>query len=70
MVYKEGNYEYDGTAFLNLIIKQSLEGEQAFILGCTELPIAVSLYHIKGNLIDPSLCLVRAAIVRAGGGNS
>lgn len=64
---KEGNYEYDGTAFQNLIIKQSLEGEQAFILGCTELPIAVSLYHIKGNFIDPSLCLARAAIVRAGG---
>lgn len=64
---KEGNYEYDGTAFQNLIIKQSLEGEQAFILGCTELPIAVSLYHINGNFIDPSLCLARAVIVRAGG---
>lgn len=64
---KKGNYEYDGAAFQNLIIKQSLEGEQAFILGCTELPIAVSLYHIEGNFIDPSLCLAHVAIIKAGG---
>lgn len=37
-------------------------GAQAFILGCTELPVAFRQYGLEGPAIDPTLVLARAAI--------
>lgn len=37
-------------------------GAQAFILGCTELPVAFRQYRLEGAAIDPTLVLARAAI--------
>lgn len=37
-------------------------GAQAFILGCTELPVAFRQYRLEGAAIDPTLVLAWAAI--------
>lgn len=42
------------------------DGVQAFVLACTELPIAFKQYHIKGLTVDPTLILARAIIRKAG----
>ena len=41
-------------------------GAEAFILGCTELPIAFSQFNLPGRAIDPTLVLARAAITVCG----
>lgn len=45
-----------------------LEGEYnaITILGCTELPVAVEQYQLKGNFLNPTTILARAAIREAG----
>ena len=43
------------------------DGAQDIILGCTELPVAFSRYHLTYPHIDPTLLLARAAIREAGG---
>lgn len=37
-------------------------GVQAFVLGCTELPLAFEMYNIEANTIDPTEVLARSAI--------
>lgn len=41
-------------------------GAEAFVLGCTELPLAFDLYRIEADVIDPTEALARRAIVFAG----
>ena len=63
---KAGDETYDPAALQNGIDELSSRGAQAVILGCTELPPAVELYGLKGNFIDPTLILARAAVREAG----
>lgn len=63
---KAGDETYDPTVLQNGIDELTVRGAQAIILGCTELPPAVELYGIKGNFIDPTLILARAAVREAG----
>ena len=42
-------------------------GAQTLILGCTELPLAETLYHLDYPVTDPTLELALAAIRFAGG---
>lgn len=46
------------------MIQLEKEGAQAFILGCTELPIVFK--EIVGNFVDPTSVLAEAAILAAG----
>lgn len=41
-------------------------GAQSFVLGCTELPLAVEMYRIDAPVIDPTEVLARCAIRFAG----
>ena len=41
-------------------------GADYFILGCTELPLAVSLLRLEAPVIDPTRELARAAITYCG----
>lgn len=61
------NNNYNAQLFQQLIQKKELLGAQAIVLGCTELPIAITRYHLRGNFIDPSLELARSSIRAAGG---
>ena len=63
---KAGRHDYDTTAFVNTLDAMKRRGAEVFILGCTELPIAVKDYEIPGRFIDPTLILTKAAILRAG----
>lgn len=42
-------------------------GAETFVLGCTELPLAITRYGVSLNATDPTLILARAAIKVAGG---
>ena len=65
MIYdgvKGGNAAFDTSAVKKTLQRLSEQGAEAFILGCTELPIAFEQYHLPGKTIDPTLVLARAAI--------
>ncbi len=42
-------------------------GAEAFILGCTELPLAFRHYGFDAETVDPTTVLARAAVIAAGG---
>lgn len=63
---KAGKSDYDISALQNGIDELTVRGAQAIILGCTELPPAAELYGLKGNFVDPTLILARAAVREAG----
>ena len=44
------------------------EGVESFILGCTEMPLAVRMYHADGRFIDATQVLAEAAVRFAGAG--
>lgn len=69
MIYdgvKAGKSTFDTTAVAAALDRLSARGAEAFILGCTELPLAFVRYALFGNVIDPSRVLARAAVVAAG----
>lgn len=69
MIYKgvkAGNMQPYIQPFCKLIHKMQAVGIQMFILGCTELPLAVSLLEINGIFIDPATVLAKTAIKMAG----
>lgn len=51
---------------LNILNDLKERGAEAFILACTELPIAFDLMEIDANTIDPTLILAKSAIRYAG----
>ena len=54
--------------FLAVLDKLKEQKAEAFVLACTELPIAFDMYGISGyRVIDPGLVLARKAIALAGG---
>lgn len=64
---KAGNRDYDITD-AKVVMRNILErGAETLILGCTELPVAMDMYHIDFDVCDPTLELAREAIKQANG---
>ncbi len=63
---KAGDLSLDLTAFHRTIDQLFDEGAELLVLGCTELPVAFELFHIKKPAIDPTLVLAAAAVRFAG----
>ena len=42
------------------------EAGEAFVLGCTEVPVAVEMYRLEGNFIDATEVLAEEAVRQAG----
>lgn len=69
MIYsgvKANNFDYDTSDVKTVISNMTKKGAQAFILGCTETPIAVQMYNLEGNFIDSSQVLANKAIEAVG----
>ena len=69
LIYKgiKANKNIDISGFIILLERLSQEGAEAFVLACTELPIAFDRYNISGyQIIDPGLILAKEAIIKAG----
>ena len=69
MIYngvKAGKAEYDTSAVCAAIDRLKADGAEAFILGCTELPIAFADYRIDAVTLDPTDVLAEAALRAAG----
>ncbi|MBO4953834.1 MAG: amino acid racemase [Clostridia bacterium] len=64
---KAGRADYDASTVQDTINHLLQRGAKAIILGCTELPLAVTMYGLKAPFVDPTLELARAAIVAANG---
>lgn len=63
---KAGNAAYD-TAKLRAVLDGLVKrGAEAFVLGCTELPVAFADYHLDYPVVDPTLALAMAAVREAG----
>lgn len=70
MIYKgikAGLTEYPLEGIHEVLAELKKQGAECFILGCTELPLAFDLYHIKTNTLDPTEVMARRAIEFAGG---
>ncbi len=64
---KAGNLHYDVSAARRVMESLLERRAQTLILACTELPLAVQLYHLDYPFTDPTLELAREAIRFAGG---
>ena len=65
MIYqgvKANNENYDTRAVKELLAEMQNAGAEAFILGCTEVPVAVSMYKLQGEFIDATDELAKAVI--------
>lgn len=65
MIYegvKAGRKDYDTTQARQLMADMIKLGAEGFILGCTEVPLAVAMYGLQGNFIDSTQELAMAAI--------
>jgi len=65
MIYegvKAGRKDYDTTQARQLMADMINLGAEGFILGCTEVPLAVAMYGLQGNFIDSTQELAMAAI--------
>lgn len=63
---KAGDMSHDTTAFRKTAASLLARGAQTLILGCTELPLAVEIYHLDFPTTDPTLELALGAIRFAG----
>ena len=65
MIYdgvKANDTAYDTSLVEELLAEMQGEGAEAFILGCTEVPVAVAMYGLKGSFIDSTDELAKAAV--------
>ena len=70
MIYdgvKATNYNYDATPAQNVLRDMEQRGVEAFILGCTEVPVAVQMYKLQGCFVDATEVLAEKAVAWAGG---
>lgn len=62
---KAGRKDYDTNPFRQ-VLRELLDAEaECLILGCTELPVAMSLYQIDLPALDPTSLLTVAAVKKA-----
>ena len=69
MIYsgvKANDFDYDASRVQEALDEMAQDGVEAFILGCTETPVGVEMYHLKGNFIDATQVLAEAAVKAAG----
>lgn len=69
MIYKgvkANNYSFDAQPVKRVIKEMQDAGAEAFVLGCTETPVGVEMYHLKGKFIDATEVLAEAAVAAAG----
>lgn len=69
MIYhgvKAGNRLYDVTEVCKVLSDMRSRGAKAFILGCTEIPIAVKMYDIKETYIDATRILAEKVVAYVG----
>ena len=59
---KAGDLAHDVGAFRAACESLLAAGAQALVLGCTELPLAFSLYHLDYPAVDPTLELALGAL--------
>ena len=62
---KAGKAQYPTHGLHKALEELSSKGAEAFVLGCTELPVAFARYGIEANTIDPTEVLARRAVERA-----
>ena len=63
----KANNDIDISHFLLTLEQLFSRGAEAFILSCTELPVAFEKYSIRDyNIVDPSLIFAKRAIIKAG----
>ncbi len=58
--------EYDASAVRAALSRMLALGAEAFVLGCTELPLAFEDYRLDYPSVDPTRVLARAAVEAAG----
>ena len=63
---KAGVRNYDSSKLRAALDAMRSRGAEAFVLGCTELPIAFEDYRLDHPTIDPTSVLARAAVAAAG----
>ena len=69
MIYtgvKAGRDYYDTTQVRKVLADMKAAGAEAFILGCTEMPLAISQYQLEGNFLDATQILAEKAAAAAG----
>ena len=69
MIYdgvKAGNPHYDAAPAQQVLRELQAQGAEAFVLGCTEMPVAVAMYHLQGHFIDATQVLAEASVRYAG----
>ena len=59
---KAGDPSYDASAFSRVCERLLARGAETLILGCTELPCAFELYHLRWPAVDPTLELALGAL--------
>jgi len=59
---KAGNTKYETAPFKQVLKEMRSRGAEAFILGCTEIPVAVKMYQIDENYIDATQILAASAV--------
>lgn len=70
MIYrgvKANDTKYDTKPVQKVLQAMEQAGAEAFILGCTEVPVAVTMYHLTGKFIDATEVLAEKAVAEAGG---
>lgn len=64
---KAGRWDMAAERLEGMLRRLTAQGAEAFVLGCTELPIAFRYYAFPIRVIDPTTVLARAAVLAAGG---
>lgn len=64
---KAGVEDFDTAAVRQVVAQLRRDGAETIILGCTELPLAVDMYHLDFPAVDPTLELAKGAIRFVGG---
>ncbi len=63
-VVKKGDFNYNPKRVAEIIKNLEIKGANNIILGCTELPIAMDIFKIRGTFYDPTEILALSAIER------
>lgn len=63
---KQGKNEVDLSGFYQAIEAMKKQDIELFIAGCTEISVAIDMYDLKGNFIDP-LDILTNSIIRFAG---
>ncbi|MDO5111051.1 MAG: amino acid racemase [Clostridia bacterium] len=63
---KAGHKDLDVTPVRKLLERMTRQGAACFILGCTELPLAFSMYALDAPTLDPTSLLAKEALRQSG----